>query len=79
MSKSALEFPKEFEVLATYNGERRRGLMHTPAWHERMALLQAKYDQWVLDTAPPGYTAAITRITGWGSGGEDFTHDLGVR
>jgi hypothetical protein len=40
----------EFELmqLATYNAERARGIVHTPAWQAQMAELQARFDdaQW---------------------------------
>lgn len=34
----------EFDLLATYNAERARGLVHTPEWSERMARAQEKFD-----------------------------------
>ena len=42
-----IAMPGEFEVLARYNAERARGIVHTPEWDERMASLQAKFDEWV--------------------------------
>ena len=38
--------PDKFHVLAVYNSERNRGIMHTPAWDARMAELQRGFDQW---------------------------------
>ena len=35
----------EMSELATYNGERARGLIHTPEHQARMAQLQATFDQ----------------------------------
>jgi hypothetical protein len=32
-------------LLAVYNAETHRGIMHTPEWKERMAKLQAQYDE----------------------------------
>ncbi len=36
--------PYEFAALATYNGERARGIMHTLEWQEKMAKEQARFD-----------------------------------
>lgn len=33
--------------LATYNGERSRGLVHAPEYVEAMAAEQARFDEWV--------------------------------
>ena len=38
--------PEKFWELADYNAERGRGIAHTPEWDERMAALQAEFDQW---------------------------------
>lgn len=37
----------EFELdrLGTYNAERARGIVHTPAWQAQMAELQARFDE----------------------------------
>lgn len=35
----------EMTELGTYNGEVWRGIMHTAAWQERMAGLQARFDE----------------------------------
>jgi len=37
----------EFELdrLGTYNAERARGIVHTPAWQAQMASLQAQFDE----------------------------------
>ncbi len=45
----------EFWALATYNGERARGIMHTPEWQEKMAADQERFDaqqneKWAKDT-----------------------------
>lgn len=54
--------PRWVSDLATYNSERARGIVHSPEWQERMARLQAHFDQqqrldspWVTDplAAPP--------------------------
>lgn len=37
--------PAEFSALARYNGERYRGVLHTPEYAGRMAELQARFDQ----------------------------------
>ena len=34
----------EYNQLAGYNGERGRGIAHTPLWQEEMARLQARWD-----------------------------------
>jgi hypothetical protein len=34
----------DFELLAAYNAEVARGIVHTPEWDERMTRLQAEYD-----------------------------------
>lgn len=34
----------ELDQLATYNGERARGIVHTDEWNENMRKLQARYD-----------------------------------
>jgi len=35
----------ETTILATYNSERVRGLVHTDVWHERMTVLQRRFDR----------------------------------
>jgi hypothetical protein len=37
----------EFELsrLGTYNAERARGIVHTPAWAAQMAVLQERFDE----------------------------------
>jgi hypothetical protein len=35
----------EAEILAVYNAERARGIVHTAEWDDRMAELQAEFDQ----------------------------------
>ena len=47
-----MNMPDNFEMLAIYNAEVARGIMHTPEWHARMADLQAKFDERVRDTLP---------------------------
>lgn len=37
--------PYEITKLATYNGERSRGIQHTPEYAERMAALQRRFDE----------------------------------
>ena len=44
--------PGEFHVLATYNSEVARGLVHTPEWAARMAELQARFDRWAQEHTP---------------------------
>ena len=39
--------PERFDVLANYNAERGRGIMHTAEWDAKMADLQRKYDDWL--------------------------------
>jgi hypothetical protein len=39
--------PDRFQVLATYNAECARGIVHTAEWDDRMAELQAEFDQWM--------------------------------
>ena len=34
----------DFNMLATYNAERARGITHTPGWDEQMAQLQRRFD-----------------------------------
>jgi len=34
-------------VLANYNAERARGLVHTAEWMEKMAALQKLYNEWL--------------------------------
>lgn len=38
--------PPKFGVLARYNTERAYGIMHVPEYDERMARLQAEFDEW---------------------------------
>ena len=45
--KRVAPMPKQFEVLAQYNSEVSRGLMHTPAWKLSMLQLQAEFDAWI--------------------------------
>jgi len=42
--------PDSFEMLAVYNSERARGIVHTPEWDARMAALQVRFDEQVRDT-----------------------------
>lgn len=35
---------RRFDVLATYNAERARGIVHTPEWADEMAELQREFD-----------------------------------
>ena len=44
--------PDNFEMLAVYNAERARGIMHTPEWQARMAALQVKFDEAVRAKLP---------------------------
>lgn len=34
----------EHDLLAAYNGEKGRGITHTPLWQQEMAALQARWD-----------------------------------
>jgi len=36
----------DWAKLATYNSERSRGIVHTPAYDEAMAAEQARFDEW---------------------------------
>jgi hypothetical protein len=36
--------PAKFNALATYNGERARGIVHTPEWDATMAEVQREWD-----------------------------------
>ena len=36
---------EEFHQLSRYNGERARGLVHTPEWREQMTVLQRRFDR----------------------------------
>jgi hypothetical protein len=38
--------PAKFNALATYNGERGRGVTHSTEWAARMAALQQEFDDW---------------------------------
>ena len=38
--------PERFNKLARYNGEVRRGIMHTQEYDAEMAQLQREYNQW---------------------------------
>jgi hypothetical protein len=45
--RRAREFDRlGFHELATYNAEKGRGVVHTPAMQAKMAVLQAQYDLW---------------------------------
>jgi hypothetical protein len=37
--------PYRFQALATYNGERARGIVHTPEWQAKMAAEQKRFDR----------------------------------
>ena len=39
----------EFHVLASYNAEVARGIVHTTNWKINMAVLQTKYNAWLLE------------------------------
>jgi hypothetical protein len=39
------QIPSPYDQLALYNAERARGIVHTPKWDERMAVLQSRWDQ----------------------------------
>jgi hypothetical protein len=41
-----LQMPGKFDVLAAYNAEVARGIVHTPEWDAKMAGLQREFDQW---------------------------------
>lgn len=38
--------PDRFNVLARYNAEQYRGIAHTPEYAEKMAELQAEFNEW---------------------------------
>jgi len=42
---------KDVEILAVYNGERARGIVHTPEWSVRMERWQREYDDWLMERA----------------------------
>lgn len=42
---SPIPAPSEVDVLARYNAERARGILHTFEWQERMAELQRRFDE----------------------------------
>jgi hypothetical protein len=48
--------PSRFNVLARYNAEHARGVVHTPEWAAKMAGLQREYWQWtgILPQDDPG-------------------------
>ena len=54
--------PDSFEMLAVYNSERARGIVHTPEWDARMAALQVKFDEAVAAKLPDYRTADGTYI-----------------
>ena len=35
----------DLDMLGRYNAERARGIMHAPGWQEKMAALQARFDE----------------------------------
>lgn len=37
--------PQDIHHLAAFNSERARGIMHTPEWIEKMARLQARFNE----------------------------------
>ena len=37
--------PEKFNALARYNGERARGIAHTPGWDAKMAELQQEFNE----------------------------------
>ena len=41
-----MSMPQKFEILAVYNAEVARGIMHTPQWDVKMADLQREFDRW---------------------------------
>lgn len=38
--------PDKFKVLAVYNSERDRGIVHTDEWRQRMAELYVEFAEW---------------------------------
>lgn len=42
------KLPKQFKPLEVYDAERKRGLMHTPEYDQRMATLKAEFSRWLL-------------------------------
>lgn len=43
--------PDRWDRLATYNEECARGIVHTPEWDQRMAVLQGRFDEEVAEDA----------------------------
>jgi hypothetical protein len=52
-----------FEPLAAYNAEVARGIAHTPAWDERMAYLQAEYDDMMAMAATYAAGETLNRMS----------------
>ncbi len=42
------EWKPEYDILALYNAEVSRGIVHTPEWHAKMKIVQKEYDKEVL-------------------------------
>ena len=42
------KLPKRFKPLKAYDAERRRGLVHTPEYQEKMRLLKEEFQQWLM-------------------------------
>jgi len=42
------KLPKQFKPLKVYEAERRRGLMHTAEYDERMRVLKDQFQGWLL-------------------------------
>lgn len=45
-SRRCEPMPTQFNELAYYNTRKHNGVVHDSAYAERMALLQAEFDQW---------------------------------
>jgi hypothetical protein len=45
LSKKVKFWEPRFRVLAEYNSEVARGIIHTEAWKQKMAVLQREYDE----------------------------------
>lgn len=50
--------PERFSELADYNARAWKGVVHAPEYAERMAALQAEFDEWILATDPVRRMAA---------------------
>jgi hypothetical protein len=42
------KLPKQFKPLEVYDAERKRGLVHTPEYDQRMATLKDEFHRWLV-------------------------------